>query len=202
MAGEAKCRAGWTQHVLRSARELTGPSARDFGCHIDAAHLVAIERAPSIGWIPFSAHMAVLVACRGALGRRGYRDFSRLLVARALDNPMLFAKQIMFAAQSLDGGPLGIYRVLPVAIRQIFRSAGEVEVQLQERSAVVVYQGLPSAHASGDAWSLIWLGTLEAVAERALRDTGLSADIEQRAVEVGRGRFEWHAILRKQSSPR
>jgi hypothetical protein len=162
-----------------------------------------IDDALAISWLPFEAHMALLNGCRAALGADKFRAFCCEFVQASLQSSVLFAKQAAFMLELVDGGAWSLVRALPVSCRYVFDAAGELEVDSSgdDRVARVTYDGLPAEHARSDVWSASWLGTFDALAERALDRFGKTMHVEETRYEPERGLFEWTARIRLKTDP-
>jgi len=185
--------------VLNNVRALQRRVAADVLARIDPTHVAEIDNALAVSWIPFAAHIGVLEAARSVLGPVSFRGFSRDFIREALQSSALFAKQAAYVLTMVDGGAWSLVRAIPVSCRLVFSGAGEVIVESADgdRTAKVIYDGLPAEHARNDVWSLSWLGTIDALAARALERFDRTAIVEETRCDPDRGFFEWTARIVK-----
>ncbi|MEY2929616.1 MAG: hypothetical protein RL033_365 [Pseudomonadota bacterium] len=193
----AQCRAGWTRHILaglNSHRPALAQRARDA---IPPKLLQQVEESIAIRWLPFEAHMSVLMALRATLGSDAYRQLCRTQILASLRHPALFAKPARTALQLYGAGPFALFRAVPVSLRYIFRDAGELHIQLTPdgRELRARYQDFPPCFSQDDTWSLIWMATIEALAAYALEGQALRAEVALIEHEPEHGHFEWQASV-------
>jgi hypothetical protein len=192
---QPQCRAGWTKHILSGVESLAAP----LGARVLEAVPPDVRRqlddAIAIGWLPMEVHMAVLNALRATLGLKPYQQYCVERISSSLHNPALFAKPARAAVRLYGGvGPLEVVRGAPPSMRYIFRNAGDVRVQTSDEgySLVATYEGLPSRFVS-DAFSLIWMAAIEAVATYAMEGNVVPLQVTEARCEPERGYYEWHA---------
>jgi hypothetical protein len=188
------CRAGWTRHIWRGVDTLPAPLAARALAALAPDLRHQVEESLAIRWLPFDVHMAVLGALRSTLGARAYQKLCADQVMASLHNPALFAKPARAALRLYGAGPFNLFRAVDPSLRYIFRDAGRFRMleALGAHELKVAYQGFPPHFAGGDVWSLIWVGTLEAIAAYALEGSALQTSITLSRHDPERGYFEWH----------
>ncbi len=191
-----QCRAGWTKHIL-SGVDVLAPAlaARVLGAVAPDLRR-QLDDAIAIGWLPLEVHVGILTALRQTLGLRPYQQYCLERITSSLHNPALFAKPARAAVRLYGGaGPLEVVKGVPPSMRYIFRNAGDLRIQTSDEghSLVAIYEGLPSRFARGDAWSLIWIAAIEAVATYAMDGKLVPLQVTEARHEPEQGYFEWHA---------
>jgi hypothetical protein len=193
---QPQCRAGWTKHILSGVDVLSQPlGARVLGA-VPPDLRRQLDDSIAIGWLPLDVHVGVLTALRTTLGHRPYQQYCVERITSSLHNPALFAKPARAAVRLYGGGgPLEVVKGMPPSMRYIFRNAGDLRIQTSEEghSLVAIYEGLPSRYAQGDAWSLIWMAAIEAVATYAMEGNVIPLQVSEARHDPSRGYFEWHA---------
>jgi hypothetical protein len=192
-----ECRAGWTRHILGGVDALSPPiAARVLGA-IAKDRLRQLEDTIAIGWLPLDIHMSVLGALRATLGRHGYQDYCVARISSSLHNPALFAKPARAALRLYGARPFAMFKGVPPSLRYIFRQAGELKVQTTNdgQKLIASYDDFPPRFSEGDAWSVIWIATIEAIAAYAMEGTAIEVRVTTVRDDAARGSFEWHAEL-------
>lgn len=193
-ASGSHCRVGWTRHILNGVRSLPTPLAERVRAAIPAAHRRQVEESIALRWLPFEVHMSVLGTLRSTLGALAYRRLCRAQISLSLRTPALFAKPAQAALRLYGKAPFSPFRAVDVSLRYIFRDAGQFRVlRFDDRELDVCYQDFPPRFSEGDTWSLIWLATIDALADYALEGRHLRAHAELTRHDPKRGYFEWRA---------
>jgi hypothetical protein len=196
-SNEPQCRAGWTRHILGGLGSASSPLAARVLAAVPANLQRQLDDAIAIGWLPLDVHMGVLNALRSTLGRRAYQEFCAAQILSSLHNPALFAKPARAALRLYGASPFAAFKGVPPSLRYIFRNAGDLRVQTSDdgQKLTAIYENFPARFSEGDTWSLIWIATIEAIAQYALEGQAVQVQVTLARHEPARGYFEWHAQI-------
>ncbi len=187
------CRVAWTRHFVTGIRSLPAAKAQQVLSGVPRENLEKLERASAMGWLPFGVHMSVLRCCRDVMGATGYRRFCGEQVSAALRNPVLFAGTARACLGVFGRSPLVLFKVMPTSCAFIFRDAGQVRVQTfpNQLRVIVTYENFPLEFSQDDTWSLIWLGTCDALSAFSVEGRSEFVAVSSTAQDSKLGFFEW-----------
>jgi len=106
-------------------------------------HLRRIEQASRTDWLPMEIELVLTRVILAEVGEEGLRRWSSAALKRTLDSS-LFRPLLDTAVKLFGLSPQGLFKMAPKGWGRAFRGAGELTVQPEGASAVVVdLVGLP-----------------------------------------------------------